>query len=216
MNRICNTCNIEIDENNCLKDRTVCKSCYNRNRRKNQQPKSDVKKKTKVVDSLNNNNNNRTLIIESSNCGKIYPMNRILFQKQERIFIITKSLNQYSNIKAQTSGEIQPLEQYDISTVVFDDMFLSKQGSNIDLFFTRGRHSDIGIYYISQSYFHLPKNTIRNNSNIIILFKQTLRDIILLFHDIAGLDMNLEEWKQLCRKAWENDYDYLQIGRFAK
>ena len=30
-----------------------------------------------------------------------------------------------------------------------------------------------------------------------MLFKQTLSDIILLFHDIAGLDKNLEEWKQL-------------------
>ena len=40
-----------------------------------------------------------------------------------------------------------------------------------------------------------------------ILFKQTLSDIILLFHDTAGLDMNLEEWNQLCRKAWENQYD---------
>ena len=28
--------------------------------------------------------------------------------------------------------------------------------------------------------------------------------------------MNLEEWKQLCRKAWENGNDYLQISRFAK
>ena len=37
-----------------------------------------------------------------------------------------------------------------------------------------------------------------------------------MFHDIAGLNMNSEEWKQLCRKAWENDYDYLQIDRFAK
>ena len=92
-------------------------------------------------------------------------------------------------------------------------MLLSKQESNIDLFFTGGRHNNIDIYYISQSFFNLPKNTIRNNSNIIILFKQTLRDIILLFHDIAGLDMNLEEWKELCRKAWENDYDYLQIDR---
>ena len=34
-------------------------------------------------------------------------------------------------------------------------------------------------------------------------FEQTLRHIILLFHDIAGLDINLEEWKQLCRKAWK-------------
>ena len=28
--------------------------------------------------------------------------------------------------------------------------------------------------------------------------------------------MNLEEWKQLRRRAWENDYDYLQMDRFAK
>ena len=156
-------------------------------------------------------NNNRTLIIGFSNCGKAFLMNHILFQKQEPFFIITKSLNQYPKIKAQTSDEIQPLEHYENSTVVFDDMLLSKQESNIDLFFTRGRHNKIDIYYISQSYFHLPKITIRNNSNIIYLFKQTLRDIILFFHDIAGLDMNLEEWKQFYRKAWENDYDYFQI-----
>ena len=28
--------------------------------------------------------------------------------------------------------------------------------------------------------------------------------------------MNLEEWKELCPKAWDNDYDYLQIIRLAK
>ena len=28
--------------------------------------------------------------------------------------------------------------------------------------------------------------------------------------------MTLEEWKQLSRMAWECDYDYLQIDRFAK
>ena len=170
--------------------------------------------KTKVVDSVNDNN--RTLIIGFSNCGKTYLMNHILHQKHEPIFIITKSLNHYPNTKAQTSDEIQALNKYQNGIVVFDDLLLSKQEKNIDLFFTRGRHNNIDIYYISQSYFHLPKNTIRNNSNIIILFKQTLRDNILLFHDIAGLAMNLEEWKPLCRKAWENDYDYLQIDRFAK
>ena len=67
-----------------------------------------------------------------------------------------------------------------------------------------------------KSYFHVPKNTSRTNANKIILFKQTPRDIILLFHDIAGLDMNLEECKQLCRTAWENDYEYLQIDRFTE
>ena len=28
--------------------------------------------------------------------------------------------------------------------------------------------------------------------------------------------MNLEEWKKLCRKAWENDYDDLQLDRFTE
>ena len=79
-------------------------------------------------------------------------------------------------------------------------MLLSKQKSKINLFFTRGRHQNIDTDYISQSYFHLPKKTIRNNSIINIFFKQTHRDIILLFHDIAGLDMSLEEWKQTCLK----------------
>ena len=95
-------------------------------------------------------------------------------------------------------------------------MLLSKQESNIDVFFTRARHNGIDIYYISQSYFHHPKTTIPKISNSAILFKQTLRDIILFFHDIPGLHMNLGERKQLCRKSWENDYDYLHIDRFAK
>ena len=44
-------------------------------------------------------------------------MNHILLRKQEPIFITTKSLNQ--NIKAQLSDEIQLLEIYENSTVVF-------------------------------------------------------------------------------------------------
>ena len=39
---------------------------------------------------------------------------------------------------------------------------------------------------------------------------------MLLLHDIAGLDINLQNWKQLCRKAWEIDCDCSQIVRFAK
>ena len=80
-------------------------------------------------------------------------------------------------------------------------MLLSEQKNKIGLFLTRGQHSNIDTYYISHSCFHLPKNNIRNNSSIIILFKQILRAIILFFHDIAGLDTIFEEWKQFCRRA---------------
>ena len=105
------------------------------------------KKKEKFVDSVNNKK--KTLIFSFSNCGKTYLMKYILFRKQEPGFIITKSLNHYPKIKAQTSDKIEPLENYENSTVVFNNMLPSKQGGNIDLFFTQGRHNNIDIYYIS-------------------------------------------------------------------
>ena len=97
-------------------------------------------------------------------------MNYISLQKREIIYIITKSLNQYPIIKPQTSDEMQPIKNYENSTAVFDDVLLSKQDSNIDLFFTKGRHNNIDINYISPSYFHLPKNAFRNNYIISNLF----------------------------------------------
>ena len=64
-------------------------------------------------------------------------MNRIRHLKQEHIFISTKSLNKYPNIKAQTSDENQPIESFENGAVVFDDtlLLLSKQESIIGLFF---------------------------------------------------------------------------------
>ena len=89
--------------------------------------------------------NIRNLIIGFSNRGKTYLMNYICLRKQEPIYIVTKSLNQYPNIKAQTSDENRPIESYENGTVVFDDKLLSKQESNIDLFSTRGRHNSFDI-----------------------------------------------------------------------
>ena len=62
-------------------------------------------------------------------------INYTLLQKQERINVITKSVNQYPNNKAQTSDGIQSLEKIGNNLVVFDVMLLSKQESNADLFF---------------------------------------------------------------------------------
>ena len=84
-------------------------------------------------------------------------MNHLLHQKQEPVFKNTKSLNKYPKIKSQSSDISETLQIYENSTVGFDDMLLLNQESNIGLFFTRGRHNNIDIYYIAQSFFHLPK-----------------------------------------------------------
>ena len=81
-------------------------------------------------------------------------------------------------------------------------------------FFTRGRHENIDVYYLSQRYFELPL-IIRDNSNIIILFKQTAKTVQNLYNDIAGFDMDYIEFKNLCREAWNKKYSYLKINRLC-
>ena len=94
-------------------------------------------------------------------------------------------------------------------------MLLFKQESYNNLFLLE-YDTKFLIYTTYLKVIFISQKTIRNHSNILILFIQTLRVIMLLIHDIVGLDTNLEEWKQLCGKAWENEYDYLQSDRFGK
>ena len=70
---------------------------------------------------------------------------------------------------------------------------LGTSNSNyIHQFFIRGRHINLDVYYLSQSYFDLPKRTIRNNSNKIILFIQTIKDFENINKDIGGYDMSYD------------------------
>ena len=105
------------------------------------------------------------------------------------------------------------MEDYAYSQVVFDDMLGSRQAKDIDQFFTRSRHSNINVYYISQSWYALPKNTIRNNASIIYLFQQTKKDVQSLYNDIAGFDMPREEFYDLCKQSWSVKYNYIKIDR---
>ena len=220
MSRNCSICNIIIDENNCLKHRTICKKCHNENRRKN---KNNTLPPNKIITShqqpntgnVNNKDskyeNHRHVVIGPSNVGKTYYMLKVLekIDNQRPIHIITRSPNQYPNYK--TNNEIKPINKYKGSVVIFDDMLGAKNSSQIDEFFTRGRHEDLDVYYISQSYFGLPRQSIRNNSDRLILFKQTLRDVQSMYYDIGAYDMNYDEFKLMCHKAWDEKYNYLCI-----
>ena len=179
------------------KDRTVCEDCYNKKKRKNnliQQPN---------IENGNDININRTLLVGPSYSGKTYLMLKILSRIPNRdIYIITKSPpEQYTNsiIKIQEiSDEIKPLNEYENGIKVFDDILGSSNRRFIDQFFFRGRHNELDIYSLSETSFDLPKRTIRNNSNKTILFNQTLKDIEYIYRDVAGYDMNYDEFKDLC------------------
>ena len=150
------------------------------------------------------NNGNRTLIVGPSFCGKTHLLlNKLQLIRLDditrKIHIITRSPEQYSNIeieqvKVEEDLEDKSIQDFQNCCVVFDDMLDTSQ-KLIDPFFTRGRHNDLDVYYLSQSYFDLPKRTIRNNSNIIILFQQTLKDVQHIYTDKAGFEMSYDEFK---------------------
>ena len=206
MNRVCNTCNKEVDANNFLKDRTVCKS-YNKNRRKNNKNTLIQNQQPKINSSNDNNPNVSTyenhayVFIGARNVGKTYYMLKVL----EKIgnfrptHIMNRSPNEYPNYK--TSNEIKPINKYIGSVVIFDDMLGAQNSSQINDLYTRGRYEHLEVYYISQSYFPLPRQSIRNNCDKLILFKQTLRDVQFMYYDIGALDMIYDEVKEMCRVA---------------
>ena len=210
-----------IDGNNYLKHRTICKKCHNENRRKNNnntitENGIDTTPQQPKIDKIINKNvltfeNRANVIIGPRNVGKTYYMLKVLekIDNQGPIHIITRSPNQYPNYK--TNNEIKPINKYKGSVVIFDDMLGAKNSSQIDEFFTRGRHEDLDVYYISQSYFALPRQSIRNNSDRLILFKQTLRDVQSMYYDIGAYDMKYDEFKEMCHKAWDKKYNYLCI-----
>ena len=159
-NKNCSVCNIKLDINIYKKDRNVCRDCYNKKKRKN---KITISHQQPIIENGNNNkNNNRTLLVRPSFSGKTYLMLKILSQMIDRdIYIITKSPpEQYTNSKnkiKEISDEIKPLNEYENGIIVFDDILGSSNSRFIHQFFIRGRHNTLDIYYLSQSYFDLPK-----------------------------------------------------------
>ena len=82
------------------------------------------------------------------------------------IYIIMRSPNQYLNYK--TDAEVESIDKCRGSVVTFDDKLGARSSSQIDENFTRRRHESLDVYYINQSYFGLPRKSIRDNSDRII------------------------------------------------
>ena len=104
------------------------------------------------IDNVNNNinvpthENDACVVIGPTNVGKTYYMLKILEKtiNKRPIHIITRSPNQYPNYKTNT--EIKPLNKYKGSVVIFDDMLGARNSSQIDEFFSTGRHEDLDVY----------------------------------------------------------------------
>ena len=95
--------------------------------------------------------------------------------------------------------ELNPDEK---NLLILDDCFLGPQ-SKAEAFYTRGRHNNCDTFYISQNYFRLPRHSIRENANFIILFPQDAKNLTHIHADHCADDMTLTEFKQFCRGVWD-------------
>ena len=83
-------------------------------------------------------------------------------------------------------------------------------------YYVRGRNSNVDCFYLAQNYFKLPSQTIRENANFICLLPQDLKNLNHIFDDYVESDMTKEEFRQLCKTAWEKQHGFAIIDLSSK
>jgi len=95
--------------------------------------------------------------------------------------------------------------------MIFDDIMTDKNQDPAANYFTSGRSANCDCIYLSQNYTKLPLHTVRSNSNIMMIFKLSPLVVNQLFHNFASIDMELKEFRNICKNAWKDRYKYLVI-----
>ena len=80
-------------------------------------------------------------------------------------------------------------------------------------YFLCARHNNVDVIYITQSYFRLPRQTIRENSNIFILFMQDKNNLLLIYNDhCVGDGIPFEDLCNFFNTVWrENQHNFITI-----
>ena len=83
-----------------------------------------------------------------------------------------KSIKNESNVKCnffETASDVpdpRDLNSENKNLMIFDDLLLERQ-NKCEYYYILGRHSNVDCFYLSQNYFKLPRQTIRENTNFI-------------------------------------------------
>ena len=123
------------------------------------------------------------------------------------------------NIEVETYEDAKDLPSVtDIpkdTLVIFDDLMTNKDAQKkAGEVFTKGRPHGINVIFITQSYYEIPKRTIRDNANFIILFRQNTRSIEPIHRDnVDSTDMSYREFPKFVNKVWKNRHSFVTIDK---
>lgn len=172
----------------------------------------------------------RCIITGSSNAGKTNVAFNLLTKPNglhfNNLYIFSKSLYQpkyqllekiFANIpevsfyKFNANDEIiEPNQAKPYSIFLFDDVACENHDM-IRMYFAMGRHNNIDSIYIGQTYSKIPKQLIRDNVNLLVIFKQDETNLKHIYNEHVGVDMSYEKFKLVCKNAWIEKYSFLVI-----
>jgi len=98
------------------------------------------------------------------------------------------------------------------SIMIFDDVICDKQTAIRD-YFCMGRHKHIDSFYLCQTYTKIPKHLIRDNANLIIIFKQDEMNIKHIYNDHVIGDMTFKQFIKICEECWKQKYEFVLISK---
>lgn len=174
----------------------------------------------------------RAIVCGPSNCGKTNVLISLLESPHgvrfENVYVYSKSLQQpkYRYLEnlltsideigyftfSNNSDVIPPSEARPNSIFVFDDVACDKQDA-VREYFSMGRHSSVDCFYLCQTYARIPKHLIRDNANLLILFKQDGTNLKHVYNDHVNTDMSYDEFCALCRDCWQCKYGFVVIDK---
>ena len=139
---------------------------------------------------------------------------KVLFQSQPEVMDEGGPVQVITNYDGPCKGNITASFGTDVTLdpkdydpqrknlLILDDIMLGPQ-NKIEQFFTRGRHNGIDIFYIAQSYFRLPRQTVRENANLFIFFRQCKKNLSHIFQDHSAADgISFKTFTKFCSDVW--------------
>lgn len=175
----------------------------------------------------------RCLVCGPSNCGKTNAVICLLLDENglrfRNVYLYSKTPFQskyvtLGKILAQVPGIgyhvfydnaeiVKPCEAEPNSIFIFDDVACDKQNIMRD-YFSMGRHSLVDSFYLCQTYSRIPKQLIRDNANLIVLFRQDETNLKHAYDDHVNTDMTFGDFKEMCALCWRGDkHGFLVIDK---
>ena len=79
-----------------------------------------------------------------------------------------------------------------------------------------GRHKGVDCFYLSQTCARIPKHPIRDNVNLLVLFKQDEMNLKHIYDDHVNTDMPYSHFKELCSACSHDKYGFVVIDKDRK